>query len=118
MVIERSASAAATVVIAVELLLPEFGSEVVDETVAVLLLGPTGVAAPNVATMSNVATAPLVNVPIEQETAPVAPGAGLMHVNEGPVVCVSDTKVVFGGSVSLMFTVVASDGPLLVTTMW
>src|SRR3954454_18727145 len=114
---ERSASAAATCVTAVELLLPEFGSAA-EETVAVLLLGPVGVAAANLATMSNVAIDPLVSVAIEQEIAPVPPPAGLLHRKDGPPVCVSETKVVFGGSVSLMLTAVASDGPLFVTPMW
>ena len=117
MVIERSASAAETCVTAVELLLPEFGSEA-DVTVAVLLLGPVGVAAANLATMSKVAVAPLINVAIEQETAPVPPTAGFAHKNDGPPVCVSETNVVFGGSVSVIVTADASDGPLFVTTMW
>ena len=43
LVIDRSASAAPICVTAVELLFPAFGSEL-DETVAVLLLGPTGAA--------------------------------------------------------------------------
>jgi hypothetical protein len=116
-VIERSASAAEIVVIAVELLLPEFVSPAVV-TVAVLLLGPIGAATATFATMSNVAVVPFVSVAIEQETVPVPPTAGFVHVNEGPPVCVSETKVVFGGSVSLMFAAVASDGPLFVTTTW
>lgn len=113
---ERSARAVATCVTAVELLLPAFGSAA-EETVAVLLLGPAGVAAANLATMSNVAVVPKVSVAMEHETVPGPPTAGFTQVNEGPPVCVSETKVVFGGSVSLMLTAVASDGPLFVTTM-
>src|SRR4051812_29618849 len=114
---ERSANEPPTCVTAVELLFVGFGSAA-EGTIGVLLLGRAGVGAANCATMSKVAIVPLVSVAMEQEIAPVPPTAGLIHVNDGPVGCVSETKVVFGGSVSLMFTAVASDGPLFVTTMW
>src|SRR3954471_2717738 len=105
------------VVMAVELLLAGFGS--VDDvvTVAVLLLGPTGAAAAICTTMVKVADVPAVSVAIEQETVPVPPDGGLLQMKAGPVGCDSETKVVFGGSVSDMVTPEASEGPLFVTLM-
>ena len=40
-----------------------------------------------------------------------------MQMKAGPVGCDSETNVVFGGSVSVIVTLVASDGPLFVTVM-
>ena len=117
MVIDRSAVASAIVVTAVELLLPGFGSDDDDVTVAVLLLGPVGAATAICTTMAKVAEVPAVSVAMEQETVPVPPDGGLMQMKAGPVNCDSETKVVFGGSVSVMVTVAASDGPLFVTLM-
>ena len=117
MVIDRSAVASAIVVMAVELLLAGFGSGDEVVTVAVLLLGPSGAATAIWTTMEKVADVPAVSVAMEQETVPVPPDGGLMQMKAGPVGCDSETKVVFGGSVSFMVTPAASDGPLLVTVM-
>ena len=114
--IERSASAAAIWVIAVELLLAEFGSDV-DVTVAVLLLGPIGAASAICTVIVNVAVVPAVSAAIEQETVPVPPTEGLLQMNAGPVGCASETNVVLGGRVSAIVTLAASEGPLLVTVM-
>ncbi len=54
---------------------------------------------------------------MEQETVPVPPAAGVAQMNAGPVGCDSETKVMFGGSVSFITTVAASEGPLFVTVM-
>ena len=43
-------------------------------------------------------------------------GAFLVQVNVGPLVCVIETNVVFGGSDSVIDTFDATDGPLFVTT--
>jgi hypothetical protein len=115
-VIDRSATAAVIVVVAVELLLPAFES-LAEVTVAVLLLGPAGVVGAICTTMVNVAVVPAVSAAIEQETVPAAPTDGFVQMKAGPVGCDSETKVVFGGKVSDIVTVVASDGPLLVTVM-
>ena len=116
LVIDRSASAGPICVIAVELLLPAFGSDA-DVTVAVLLLGPVGAAGEIRTVMVNVAVVPLVSVAMEQETVPVPPTGGLLQMNAGPVGCDSETNVVFGGNVSAIVTLFASDGPLFATVM-
>ena len=67
--------------------------------------------------MVKVAVVPNVSVAMEHETVPVPPTAGLVQMNTGPVGCDSETKVVFGGIVSVIVTLVASDGPLFVTLM-
>jgi hypothetical protein len=117
LVIDRSAVASTIEVTAVELLLAGFGSADDVVTVAVLLLGPIGAATATCTTMENVADVPAVSVAIEQETAPVPPTEGFVQMNAGPVNCDSETNVVFGGSVSAIVTLAASDGPLFVTLM-
>ena len=67
--------------------------------------------------MLNVADAPALSPAMEQETVPVPPAGGFVHVNAGPVGCDSDTNVVFGGSVSFIVTVPELDGPLFVSAM-
>src|ERR1700752_4855488 len=102
-----------TVAISVELLLPPGGSVGVEVPVAVLVnVLPEVVAGATWATMLNVALAPGASVEILQET--VAP---VVQVNVGPVVCVSETNVVFGGSVSVQETFTAFEGPALATVM-
>jgi hypothetical protein len=63
----------------------------------------------------NVAEVPFVSVASVQLTDPVPPGDGFVQVNAGPAVCVSETKVVPGGSASLSVTLCESFGPLFVT---
>jgi hypothetical protein len=115
LVTTRSALAL-TVVDAVELLLPAFGS-LAEVTVAVLLLGPFGAEEAIWTTIAKVAEVLEVSAAMEQETVPVPPTEGFAQMNAGPDGCDSETNVVFGGSVSVMVTVVASDGPLFVTVM-
>jgi len=108
--IERSACpAAATTSVAVAELLAELGSVVAEVTVAVLLIAvPAAVPAFTVTTYVKVAVpgAKLASVQV-----PVA--AVQIHVPPGPV---SDTRVVFAGSVSVSVTLVATLGPEFVTT--
>ena len=114
--IARSAVASAIVVTAVELLLAGVGSAD-DVTIAVLLLGPRGAATAICTTMEKVADVPAVSVAMEQETVPVPPTDGFVQMKAGPVGCDSETNVVFAGSVSVIVTLAASDGPLFVTLM-
>src|ERR1041385_6308618 len=91
---ERSAFAF-TIVFTFEELLPGVESGVVDVTVAVML---------------SVALALGSSAAMLQEI--VCP---VVQVNAGPVVCDSETNVVFGGSVSVQLTFDAVAGPLFVT---
>src|ERR1051325_1551927 len=98
-----------TVVLTFELLLPFVLSVVVVVTFAVLLSGPVA-DGETLATMVNVAVAPVFSVAMLHET--VAP---VVQVKVGPVFCVSETNVVPAGSVSVQLTFAAFDGPLFVT---
>ena len=112
LVTERSAFAA-TVVIAVDVLLPGAGSDVLVATVAVLLIVvPFGVAAGTFTTIEKVADAPAVSDAIEQLI--VAP---VVQVNAGPVVWFSDTNVVPAGRMSFITTLAAVDGPMFPTAI-
>jgi hypothetical protein len=107
--IERSACpAAATTSVAVAVLLAALGSVVAELTVAVLLIAvpaavPAFTVTPNV--IVAVPGAKLGFVQVSVASVQVHPA--------GPL---SDTAVVFAGSVSVSFTVVAVLGPALVTT--
>lgn len=68
-------------------------------------------------TTLNVALCPAVSVPIVQVNVPVAPGASGVQVNVGPLVCVTLANVAFAGTVSVIVTVDAVDGPLFVTVI-
>ena len=107
--------AAAINVDAVELPFPGTGSGLAAVTVAVLLIWPVANGA-TLSTMLNVAEAPLANVAMVHVIVPVPPTTGFVQANTGPVVWFSETKVVLGGSVSVIKTVAASEGPLFVTT--
>jgi hypothetical protein len=61
------------------------------------------------------AVAPFTNVPMVQVIVPVPFGAGVVQLNAGPLVCVSDANVVFAGMTSVSETVSASVGPLFTT---
>ena len=116
MVMERSAFGLAVTVVLAEGVLPEgFGSAVVLETFAVfVMIVPVAVPAAMCRVMENVAE-PTGNKPIVQLIVPVPPTAGLLQENAGPVVCVSETKVVLAGVLSVSETAEAADGPLLVS---
>jgi hypothetical protein len=115
LVIARSVVAVLTVALAVALLLAGFVSVVLVAAVAVLLIVvPVGTPAFALTTMVNVAEALAAKEATVKEIVPVPPAGGVVAVNVGPEVCVSDTKVVFAGTASVKDTVWASLGPLLV----
>jgi flagellar hook assembly protein FlgD len=116
LVTERSVPAPAlTVVVAVALPLPVFGSVVADEAVAVLeSTVPAGTAAPT-ATVNVKTALPTPNDAFVHEIEPVAPGAGV--VQDQPAGDDSETNVVPAGSVSASAAVVALVGPPFVTVM-
>lgn len=115
MVTERSADPVPTVVVAVALSLPGFGSVVADDTVAVLLITvPTVTPAPTCTTRLKTAL-PDANEAFEQETVPPAPTAGVVQLQ--PPGNESDTKVVPADRVSDSATVAALLGPMLLTVM-
>jgi hypothetical protein len=101
-------AAALTVLLVVEVLLPDTGSPTLLDTVAVLLSVPTA-PAPGVTTMVTVALAPLFSVPMEQVTVAVP-----LQV---PDVDAAETNVTVAGRVSLTLTPVAVLGPALFTVM-
>lgn len=104
---------APTVVDAEEVLLLTFVSGVDEATFAVFVKTvPFGVAGGMLAVTLNVAEAPAASEAIEQVT--VAP---VVQVNTGPVVCDSETNVIPAGSVSLIVTFAASEGPAFATTI-
>src|SRR5947207_3177055 len=109
LLVMATSACAATVVITVELLLPGALSAVVVVMFAVLLTVPVA-DGDRCATTVNVALDPDVSVAMLHEI--VAP---VVQVNAGPVFCVSETKVVPAGSVSVQLTFEAFDGPLLIT---
>jgi hypothetical protein len=113
--IETSALAV-TVVNAVDVLLPGFGSVVVVVALAVLEI--TAPAAPGLmwTVIENVAE-PGASEAIVQLTVPVPPTEGFVQENVEPVVCDSETNVVFAGTASLSATLDALDGPLFVTVI-
>jgi hypothetical protein len=105
LVIDRSAFAV-TFVLAVELLLPGVGSEVVADTVAVFERLATVFA---VTTRAIVGDAPALTVPRLQVT--------VLVPEHEPTEGVAETKVVPAGSVSLTVTPAALLGPEFVTVM-
>jgi hypothetical protein len=113
-VIDRSA-AVETVVVAVPLSLPVFGSDVADDTVAVFDNTVPAVVDRSTAT-TNVKTAlPIPNDRLVQETVPPKPTAGAKHPQ--PPGDASETNVVPAGIGSDSLTEAASPGPALLTVM-
>jgi len=110
----RSA-AAATVVVAVPLSLPGFGSDVAEEIVAVFESTVTAATLGSIATVSVKTALPTPRLAIEQETVPPAPTAGV--VQDQPPGDDNDTKVVPAGNVSESETEVALLGPALFTVI-
>ena len=111
-------AAAVTVAEDVALLLGAVESVVADAIVAVLLIvAPTAVAGFTFKTSVKLALVLAGNDAIVQVIVPAAPTAGLAQANDGPLFCVSDTKVVLTGSTSVSVTVCASLGPLFVAVM-
>ena len=104
-----------TVAVVVEELLSGFASTVVVPMLAVFdALPPAGVDAAVRSTSENVAEAPAGSVAMVQVMVPVAPGAGVAQANVRPVVWVKETKVSGTTTVSVIDTLAAAEGPLLV----
>ena len=108
--------ATTTVVLAVALLLPGFGSADGDVTVAVLLITvPAAVAGATVTTRVKTEL-PTGRVPmVEQLIVPLEPTAGLVQVQ--PAGVTSEAKVVPAGRVSVIAAEAATVGPALDTVM-
>ena len=113
LVTERSAWAA-TVVVAVAVLFPGFGSVVELAAVAEFVtVEPLGALALTLIVIVNTAVSPAATVALEKTTLPVAPTGGDEKVQPTPVVTVAETKVVLAGTASVTVTPWASLGPLL-----
>src|SRR5207244_5774029 len=109
---------ATTGVVTVAVLLFELLSCVLLDTVAVLtMFEPLGVLALTWTTMVNVAEAPAANVASVPVIVPVPPAGGLLNVKVGPLVWLSETKVVLAGVFSVSCTFWAAEGPLFATVM-
>src|SRR5258706_356693 len=92
-----------TVVLADPVLLPELGSGVVLDAVAVLLMvEPLGTLAPTWTTMVKLGVAPAATVGLVKVTMPVPPIAGAVVVQ--PAGAVAETNVVPVGTVSARAT--------------
>ena|SRR5947209_5242685 len=112
LVTDRSAFAATTAV-EVELLFAGLPSGVAEVMFAVLLIEePFTADGETWAAMEKVAVPPGANEARLQEI--VAP---VVHVNDGPVFCVSETNVRPAGRTSFQVTLVAVEGPVLATAM-
>src|SRR5438128_857111 len=102
-----------TVVVAVPVLLPGFGSvEAVAPTALWVIVLLFGVLPLTLTTRVKTATCPAVTVALDKITLPVPPTAGAAVDQPVPVVTVADTNVVFAGTASVRVTVCASDAPL------
>ena len=100
------------------LLLAGLGSGVAAVTSAVLVIVvPSGVLGDTRTTTLKLAEAPEASVPVVPLIVPVPPCAGVLRLNVGPEVWVSDTKVVFAGTSSESATVWASSGPAFATVI-
>jgi hypothetical protein len=111
LVTARSA-AAATVVVAVAVLLAAFGSVVADPTAAEFaIVLPFATEGLTRTTKVKVAEAPFAKEPVVAVTFPVPPTAGVVAVQ--PAGALSETNVVFAGTESLSDTLAALDGPAL-----
>lgn len=102
------------VVVADDELLAGTGSVLAAVTVAVLVSAAED-EGDGLTTSENVALAPGTRVAAVHATVPVAPAAGVVQMNAGPLVCVAETNVAVAGSTSETETLAASEGPPLVT---
>jgi hypothetical protein len=94
-------------------LLPGLGSTLDEETTAVLVIVPGATDEAICTTSVNSALPLLSSDAAEQITCPLAPTAGVVHVQ--PAGDVIDTNVISTGSVSVTLTTAAGYGPLLET---
>src|SRR2546426_8532803 len=102
-----TARSAEVLIVAVEvaLLLPELGSLMEDNALAVFAsVDPFGTLAPTLKTSVSVVEAPEMSVAMLQLTEPVEPTLGFVQVNAEPV---WETKVVPAGSASVIVTLCA-----------
>ena len=114
LVVDKSA-APETVVVAVPVSLPGFGSVVADETVALFeITVPEATEAPTFATSVNTEL-PTANEPLLQLIAPTLPTPGLVQLQ--PLGEMSETNVVPAGKVSVINAEAATLGPALVTVI-
>src|SRR5438094_509328 len=81
------------------------------------MLVPVGVLALTWTTTTKVDEAPAASVAEVPVIVPVPPTAGLVTVKVGPLLCVSDTKVVFVGMLSVSTAFGAAAGPTLLTVI-
>jgi hypothetical protein len=114
LVTERSADAA-TVVVAVPLSFPGFGSEVVEEAVAVFDRTVPSVTDGSTCTVKENTALPTASDAIEHDTVPPAPTAGV--VQDQPGGGENDTNVVPAGRVSDKDALAASLGPAFVVVI-
>src|SRR6185436_14225439 len=96
-----------TVVVALPVLLPGVGSDVVLAATASLeMVVPLAVFAFTFTTIVNTAVSPLATEALENTTLPVPPTAGVVgEPHPEPVVTTADTKVVLAGVASVTVTV-------------
>src|SRR2546430_17347660 len=114
-VTERSAPALTVVVVVAELFPGTLSVVPLDIVAVLLIVVPLGVFALTFTTRLKLALAPAANVAIAHVTVPVPPAAGLVQVNAGPLICATDTNVVFAGVASLSEAFWASLGPAFAT---
>lgn len=113
-VIKSARVAVATMSAAVAPLLPGFGSDVDELTIAVLLIAvPAGVPAVTFKTTVKLAD-PVATLGLVQVMVPVPPTTGVVH--DHPAAMTIDWYVVFAGVVSVRLATAAVLGPAFVTT--
>lgn len=113
-VIKSAWVAVATTSAALAALLPGFGSDVDEFTIAVLLIAVPAVV-PAVTCRTTVKLAdPAVKLGLVQVMVPVPPTTGVIH--DHPAATTIDWYVVFAGVVSVRLALVAVLGPAFVTT--
>src|SRR5207248_2371523 len=87
-------------------------SDVIDTS---LWIGVDGQPGSTRTLMSNVALAPFFRLATAHLTPPRLPGGAVVHVNVGPLVCATETRVAVAGIASTNATFAASTGPLFTT---
>ena len=111
----KSGAVVPTTVVAVALLLAEFGSAAEEPTAAVSVMTvPFAVPAFTFTTKLKVAELSPAMFTLLQTTLPVPPTGGVRQLH--PAGTAMDTNVVFAGTVATMVALSAALGPLLVTT--
>jgi hypothetical protein len=107
-----------TIVVAVALLLPLFGSIVVVLTVAVFVISAfAGIAMLTLTTIFNTAISLAAIEDFVNVTVPVPPAAGDVMAQPTPLITIALTNVVLAGAASVKVTLTALLGPLLVSVI-